>query len=592
MANPVLFQAVANITGFGRKASPPTDEQQSTDAFGDLLQSDLFPTVEGPLISSDEHTGTDTQTTGVTQSTRAEDTNAVPTPKPQATAMLAPFALPKSLDTSPAHGFMFGKAVKPAFNTKLTKGPAALPPKEAEQQSAESNPTPLISHNPPDLEPLRASKGPCTESQQIEPSGNEGREKPLNQPRDTSLPPVNSKDSAVTSHALTEDVLETSISGAETNKPAPTINIHNSQEEDDTALIDGPTLVNEGLGYHTTSQSSSRSSSPSLSLGRSLQSYRGTVSDRSIGEETLDWSILHGQQVASKVRKRRAGSGHRSVAHPESLGQSTSEIAPVDPEDMLKVLTVYYRKQMQQRVESRAKEKEKDDTIADFKTIIKLLDTQLQESNEQVSKHKAELLKYRELVPGWQDKVKKLSNFVKGLNNDYARLRDDAQLILGEQQKIKSHKESIDKRLKESTLALEKERTHQQSRLLKAHHRTDLAEQSLKACEIDLQSKSTTLQLQRDRIVNLQDALSNVASNHEDVLVKLANHEAAMSSNIAGLDATIADAIHNASTREPHELSSKVEECISLLKEPQNVDSVKTEDVQKLHNSIKDNGDR
>ncbi|KAL9016061.1 MAG: hypothetical protein Q9180_008825, partial [Flavoplaca navasiana] len=114
MADPVLRQAVANITSFGRKASPSTDEQQSTqytDAFGDLLQSDLIPTpVGGPLVSSDGLTATNTGTTAVTQSTQMEDTNAAPTPKPQPIAMLGPFALPKSLDTSPAHGFMFGKA--------------------------------------------------------------------------------------------------------------------------------------------------------------------------------------------------------------------------------------------------------------------------------------------------------------------------------------------------------------------------------------------------------------------------------------------------------------------------------------------------
>ena len=632
MVDSVLRQAVANITSFGRRASPPTEEQQSTqytDAFGDLLQSDLIPTpVEGPLVSSDERTATDTETTGVTQSTRMEDTNAAPTPKPQNTAMLAPFALPKSLDTSPAHGFMFGKAVKPAFNTKLTKGPAALPPKEAEQQTAESNPTPApTSHTPPDVsnvqvmlqrerplqsagsndpEPHRASKGLCTKPQQTEStaqqvheitrsSSDEGQERVLHHPRGTSQQLSNSKDSTITSHALKEDILDASDAAAKANTSAPTVNIHDGQEDDDTAIIDGPTLVNDGSGYHTTSQISSRSSSPSPSLGRSLQSYGRTVSNRSFGsapsnrstnQETLDLSILQqGKQPASKVRKRRAGSEHTSLAHSESLRRSTSEIAPVDPEDMLKALTVYYRKQMQQRAKSRAKEKEKDNTITDFKNIIMLLDTQLQGSVEQVSKHKAELLKYRELVPRWQDKVKKLSNFVKGLNNDHARLRDDAQLILGEQQKIRSHKESMDKRLKESVQALEKERSHQHNRLLKAHHRTELAEQMANARTMDLQSKDTSLRLEQDRIMNLQNSLNQLASNRKDLLVKLANHEAAMSSNIA-------DAIHDASSRGSHELSSKVEECISLLKEPRNVDSVKTEDVQKLHISIKDNGDK
>ncbi|KAL9628794.1 MAG: hypothetical protein Q9204_005659 [Flavoplaca sp. TL-2023a] len=599
MVDSVLRQAVANITSFGRKASPPTEEQQSTqytDAFGDLIQSDLFPTPDGGLlVSSDERTAIDTETTGVTQSTRLEDTDAAPTPKPQATAMLAPFTLPKSLDTSPAHGFMFGKAVKPAFNTKLTKGPAAPPPKEAEQQSAESNPIPShVSHTPPDVsnvqvmlqsagsshadpEPHRASKAPCTESQQIESSGsssNESRERPLHQPRGTSLQ-VNSKQHAVTSKVLAEGMLGSGKPIAEAAGPAPST-ITNGTQDEDTAMVDGPTLVNEGSEY--TSQRSSRSSSPSPSLGRSLQSYGQTVSNRSFG-----------QQPASKIRKCRTRSRRESLALPESPRQGFS---PVDPEDMLKALTIYYRKQMQQRNESRAKQKEQDNTISDFKTIIKLLDTQLQESNERVSKYEAELLKYRKLIPGWQDKVKKLSNFVKGLNNDHARLRDDAQLILGEQQKIRSHKESIDKKLKESVQALEKERSYQYNRLLKAHHRTELAEQLVNARTIDLQSKDASVRLEQDRIINLQNSLNKLASNREDLLVKLANHEVAMSSNIAGLKKTIADAIHDASTREPHELSSKVEECILLLKEPRNVDSVKTEDVQKLHNSIKDNGDR
>ncbi|KAL8981340.1 MAG: hypothetical protein Q9205_003837 [Flavoplaca limonia] len=372
-----------------------------------------------------------------------------------------------------------------------------------------------------DPEP-QASKGPCTESQQIDSSAqqvhkitgsssNESRERSLHQPRGTSLQPVNSKEYAVTAKILAEGMLGSGNPIAEAAGPVSSTTTNGTQDED-TATIKVPTLVNEGSEYYTTSQRSSRSSSPSPSLGRSLPSYSRTASDRSfgsapsnrsIGEETLDWSILHGQQVASKVRKRRAGFRRESLALPDSPRRSTSEIAPVNPEDILKALTVYYRKQMQQRAESRAKEKEKDDPIADFKTIIKLLDTQLQESNEQVSKHEAELLKYRELIPGWQDKVKKLSNFVKGLNNDHARLRDDAQIILGEQQKIKFHKESMDKKVKESVQALEKERSRQHNRLLEAHHRAELTEQTVNARTMDLQSKDASLRLERDRIMNL-----------------------------------------------------------------------------------------
>ncbi|KAL9040225.1 MAG: hypothetical protein Q9180_002043 [Flavoplaca navasiana] len=329
-------------------------------------------------------------------------------PKTQATAMLAPFALPKSLDTSPAHGFIFGKAVKPAFNTKLTKGLSALP--QGKPSNNVSNMQAMLQPERPlqsagsshaDPEP-QASKGSCTESQQIDSSAqqvhkitgsssNESRERSLHQPRGTSLQPVNSKEYAVTAKILAEGMLGSGNPIAEAAGPVSSTTTNGTQDED-TATIKVPTLVNEGSEYHTTSQGSSRSSSPSPSLGRSLQSYGQTVSNRSyrsmgqdtfgsapsnrsIGQDTLDWSILQRQQPASKIRKRRAGSRRESLALPESPRQSTS--SAVDPEDMLKALTIYYRKQMQQRAESKAKEKEKDDTITDFKTIIKLLDTQL-----------------------------------------------------------------------------------------------------------------------------------------------------------------------------------------------------------------------
>ncbi|KAL8643564.1 MAG: hypothetical protein Q9226_008279, partial [Calogaya cf. arnoldii] len=274
-----------------------------------------------------------------------------------------------------------------------------------------------------------------------------------------------------------------------------------------------------------------------------------------------------------------------------SLKVSPSGTAP-DPEDLLKVLTICYRNQKQQRAESRAKEKDKDNAIAELKMIITLLDDQLQDSNERVSQQEAKLLEYRQLVPGWQEKVKKLSNFVKGLNNDHARLRDNARSIQEEQQNMKLHKDAIDKMLKESVGALEKERLHHQERLLKAHHRTEIAEQALNARNTALQSEKTRLQAEQDRTMHLQDSLSQLASGREDIMVRLADQEAAISSKIAKIDHTMADAVRNASINRHDDPNPKLEECILLFKESQAVDSVNAEKLQKLNISVKKNGDK
>lgn len=612
MADHVLRQAVANITNFGCKASLPTEHTQSTqytDTFGDILEADLVPApVQGPVSSSANGTTNPTEATSTIKSTRTDDPTTVP----------AIFSLSRELDTSPARGFCFGKALMPALNTKLAKGPAAILQKKAGQQSTELNPESTLississtvesnpstsqsektgrhsSTNHATLEPHETSSLQAPESQackspiEVIPEAaqrlaDESQVKALPDLQDTSLSSVDAKDSTTTqvSTAHKPDSIRSAAKALSQDHSTSTDDPHH---EENTAMIDGPTLVNEGSAHHTINKTNSRASSLSPSLGRSLRSYSRALSNRSFDHESFDGSVLRRLQADGKVQKRRAGPRHKSLAPPEGLVISTSETAPIDPEDLLKALTICYRNQKQQRAELRAKEKKKDEAIAEFKMIISFLDNQLQESNEQMSRQEAKLLKYRQLVPGWQDKVTKLSNFVKGLNNDHTRLRDDARSIQDEQQNIKRHKEAIDKMLGESAGALEKERLYHQERLLKAHHRTEIAEQALNARNLDLRSE-------QDRSTSLQDSLNKFASDRGDIMVKLANQEATISSKIASLDETIADAVRNASIS-GHEVSPKLEECISLLKEPRAVESAHVEDIQKLHSSVKENGDK
>lgn len=613
MADQVLRQAVANITNFGRKASLPTENTQSTqytDTFGDILEADLVPTpVQGPVSSSAHGATNPTEATSTTKSTRIDDPTTVP----------AIFSLSRELDTSPARGFCFGKAVMPAINTKLAKGPAAILQKKAEQQSTELNPestlissiSSTVESNPSTSQSEKAGQHSSTNHATSEPHetsslqapesqackspievipeaaqrlADESQVKALPDLQDTSLSSVDAKDSTTTqvSTAHKPDSIQSAAKALSQDHSTSTDDPHH---EENTAMIDGPTLVNEGSAHHTINKANSRASSLSPSLGRSLRSYSGAPSNRSFDHESFDGSVLRRLQADGKVQKRRAGPRHKSLAPPEGLVISTSETAPIDPEDLLKALTICYRNQKQQRAELRAKEKKKDDAIAEFKMIITFLDNQLQQSNEQMSRQEAKLLKYRQLVPGWQDKVTKLSNFVKGLNNDHTRLRDDARSMQDEQQNIKLHKEAIDKMLGELAGALEKERLYHQERLLKAHHRTEIAEQALNARNLDLRSE-------QDRSTSLQDSLNKFASDRGDIMVKLANQEASISSKIASLDETIADAVRNASTSGHEVLNPKLEECISLLKEPRAVESAHVEDIQQLHSSVKENGDK
>ncbi|KAL8993666.1 MAG: hypothetical protein Q9169_006177 [Polycauliona sp. 2 TL-2023] len=618
MADLVIRQAVANITGFGQ-------HQQSTqhmDSADDKLQADRVPApVQEPVAFSDDGTASPIGATAMTPATSTEHFNAARTPKPQATA--APTAFFRPVESSPAIEFSFGKAVIPTMNIKLTKGPAAEMQKKAEQQSSGPKPTPIAiqsvsstdrnippksqleeplqdhgsSHVARELHESYNAKG--SEAQQSEAPIQQGpnaaqslsseiQEKALAKSDHTPYQ-SDEKNTDVPSKTSTENVSNNGQPASERLGLAP-VTTQDAQNLEDTAMIDGPTLVNDEES-DTTSSASSRPSSRSPSHGRSIRSFGATLSNRSFDQHSLDRSVLHKQRAASKVQKRRSSTGYRSLAPSESLQVRASDPAIDDPDVLLKALTVHYHRQKQQRDELRTKEKEKDDEIADFKNIVLVLDSQLQESNKQISSQEAKLLKYRQLIPGWQDKVKKLSNFVKGLNNDHARLRDDARCMHDEQQKIKVYKETITKTLAETSGALEIERLYQQKRLVKAHHRTEIAEQTLDSRNLDLQSKNISLRAEQERSTNLQKSLDKFASNRAGIVTQLANQESVITSKVAGLYETIADALREASTREHEDPIPKLDMCISLLKKPPAVDPVSVEDVKKLDISIKENGD-
>ncbi|KAL8903652.1 MAG: hypothetical protein Q9171_007325 [Xanthocarpia ochracea] len=618
-----------NITSFGRRPSPIPEEQQSTqytDAFNEIIQSELDTApVQGPMSSSDQNTANPTGATSTIHSPMTKDDSNTSIPSAQATAAPTVFSISRALDTSPAHGFSFHKAIMPTFNTKPTRGPAAVPHKKDEQQSTNTNPistaisnitptavkTPATSksenpsqhcgsnHTSPEPHEvllktkLELPTPPIQQSTSIEQlHTNESEKRAVPESYHTSPSRLTAANHAATIQTAAAGLPELVRQAVEQPSPAPSTNTDDTRHDEDTAMLDGPTLINECPASRPTSHTSSRSSSQSSSQSRSSRTLRRALSNRLYGYDSSHGSVSSRSQALGKVQKRRASPRRRSPAVSETSRVSTSKDLPIDPEDLLKALTIHYHDQKQQRAQFKLREKVKDEDIATLEMIIKDLDQQLQESDKQISEQEAKLLRYSQLVPGWQDRIKKLSDFVKGLNNDHARLRDNARSIQDEQQKILVHKETMDKMLKESAGALEKERADHQQRLIKAHHRTEMAEQALDTSNIDLLGERTRVRAEQDRNVSLQDSLTRLASDRKDILVKLGDQEATISSKIANLDLAIADSARNASSRAQEVLNPKIEECISLLKEPRTDDSANAEVVRKLEISIKENGDK
>ncbi|KAL8765567.1 MAG: hypothetical protein Q9209_007398 [Squamulea sp. 1 TL-2023] len=634
MGDSVLYQAVVNITSFGQKPSSPTEEQHSTqytDTFDGIPESELPPTQTKEPTASSEEDGVHPKEAALEaappslSTLTTKDANTMPGLSHSAPFLSAPVPFTRLVDTTLASGFSFGKATKIPLNIQPTRGPAAVLQKKNEQQIAFSNTATNVDSGIPSTVAKATTTSQLAHSSQDSSSSNatpmpegnldlqqanvnlsipssqqvlKAEQDPANKTRETAAA---AEPHEATSYCLTLEDLPTTAQIAatggshETQHPTEELSLSRSTTADETShdvdatMLDGPTLANDSPASRSISQTSSRFSSVSPFQGKRIRSSCRTLSNQSPSPDSSDGSALYKLQTASKIKKRRGSPRHSSFASPKDL----SALAATRPEEILEALMIHHQHQKQEQAQRRAEEKKReednDNAIEEYKIIIEDLDSKLNSSEKRMSKQEVELLQFRQLVPKWQDRVKKLGDFVKGLSNDHTRLRDDARAIQGEQQKIRVHKEAVDKLLEEAVNTLKTERAEHQNCLSKAYHRAEIAEQALSVRNADLLNESTRLRAEEGKSASLQDSLNKITLNDNEILTKLADQEVTLSSKIANLGKTTTDLIRDTSTSGQKYLYPRIEECIALLKEPRSINSVNAEDVQKLDVSIKEN---
>ncbi|KAL8723279.1 MAG: hypothetical protein Q9225_000401 [Loekoesia sp. 1 TL-2023] len=356
------------------------------------------------------------------------------------------------------------------------------------------------------------------------------------------------------------DTLEQEIATPEQQ----TVNQERDDRHDgDTEMLDENTLIDAETPSHTSARNHPHSPSPSK-------------------------QVPARPRLAGKVRKPLKGFRAYSPSLSKAGGPPTDDSLYRDPEELLKALTVHYQYQKQQRDQFRAREQGRDRDIQDLQTISQALHQQLQESENQVANQGEELNNYRQIVPRFKDRLKKLSDFVKGLSNDHARLRDLGDSIQAEQKTLQMQKGSMTNLLKETVGAMEDERVQHQERTLKLRHKAKILEQALNTRSLDLLSENSRLRAEQGRNTNLQEHLLKSALQYERLTAQLVQHEAALGSKIAGLRDLVQSAAYNTQPADQGDLSKKLEECLQLLREPPAAQLETSDIVHKLDLSNKE----
>lgn len=259
-----------------------------------------------------------------------------------------------------------------------------------------------------------------------------------------------------------------------------------------------------------------------------------------------------------------------------------------DPKKALRYLSQVYKDQEQMQIEVQTWQAARDIEIQDLETISQALHGQLQQSEQQVIALTRELAQHHERVPKWQDRIKRLGDFVKGLSHDHTRLRDDAKAMNEELKQLHTFKETVKREVQAATIGLQDERAQHQSRLSKARHLAESLQQALNARSLEMKNEKDRLVSEQGRHERLEQSLANSAAQHQELIVKLGHQEDNMVSRFDSLSKTLHSLHINFSANNQDYLQMEMQECLSLLKRPQEPISLDPASMEKLGTSMRE----
>lgn len=362
-----------------------------------------------------------------------------------------------------------------------------------------------------------------------------------------------------------------------------------SHQDGDVDMSDEQTLVNEVSGSCDTSQNDSVSSSPSPRTPP-----QESVNNRHPNSEP---GIANCEE---RAESHAVSEPHEALNSPLNDSLACSKVTSskdkndqsMDPDHLLKALVKHHEDQKQQTAQFHAREQDREIHLRNLELLCQALSQQLQENEEKMAQQGNELAKYRQTIPGWQERLKKLGKIVNGLANDHDRLRDCGHAIQKEQRGLVTQTDTIRRVLDDTTAALKDHRIQHQKLISKACSDIVSHEQALYTKNLDLLSETARLQAEQRRSANLQQILDKSTSSYEGLSVRLTQHEATMGSTISDLCVKIESAVGKTSFAGQEDLMNKLQECLSLLKKPRPAAPDNSDEIHDLDLSIRANTDR
>ena len=290
---------------------------------------------------------------------------------------------------------------------------------------------------------------------------------------------------------------------------------------------------------------------------------------------------IAGAPKITKTRRRKT----QVVPATNPLAPPSSPKSTYTEDDLLKLL-MYRRRQGQQELEYfKITQNQKEAEIQRLREMSNNLSNELQDVLQRESQNAAELSRIKAKKPVWESKIKRLSDYVKGLTNDHKRLREDADNLQKQRTDVFVTGKDLHDTLEAAQKSMEQERIRSQRLREDTHHKMETLAQTVQQQCTQLQSNDNLLTAERERSTRLEDQVSRVSVSQEQLLQLFTGHRDTITDKIDSLLHQAKSIVLPNQTLEPHHqdpVEPMLEQCISMLQKLHDADTVKPEDLRKL----------
>ncbi len=288
----------------------------------------------------------------------------------------------------------------------------------------------------------------------------------------------------------------------------------------------------------------------------------------------------------SKVLKKRR---KKPSTESGTNAATRAHVAPAyNEEELLHLLMIRHRHSQRERETFQVAEQAKEQEVQQLKNWASDLQTQLHETQCRYSEKEAQLAKFTATKPGWERKIRKLSDYVQGLTNDHNRLRDDARELQDRSSSILKEREGLVSAVQEARQNMTKQHSNCVQAVTEARLELEMHEQTIQHQQLELHNLQKLLIAERERNDRLESEVSAFAASYGQLSKQLSGHR----DNIMGKISELLDKTEGFRTAAPPEsqdhLKSMLEQCVSLLEKFQSAGVTKPEDFENLNESMHD----